>query len=169
MTSTEPRGAGRSRRRALALGLAVAAAGGVTLAGSGVASAQVPPCQEYVVVGQATSSGAGVGPSTFSLSPGGFNISQAAPQTKFVYMAGTTRPRRSATFRYINQNNAVVRTFTTTASGDNGVIRQEPNTIPYDFTNVGDQVQIFADFRTRCGGDDVPFNNVFVGTITTVP
>lgn len=158
------------RRAGLALGLAATLTGGVAVAGATAAQAQVPPCTEYVEVFQSTqTTNVRVGPRLSSREPGGvIFISNSAQQTRFLTHTGVTRPRRSATFRYVNQNEAVVRQHTTRPSRDNGVIHHEPEQIPYDFTSPGDTVRVFADFQTRCGGDDVPARNVFLGSIVTV-
>jgi len=162
--------ADRSWRGRLASVLAVSVAAAlVTLANAGEALAAVPACQEHVYVHQTTSDGQFTGPGTNSLGPGEFIMNTRDSARNYIFMAGQTRPRRSATFRFVNSDDVVVRQYTTTASRDNGVIYQEPNVIPYNFTQPGDRIRVFADFHTRCGGDDVMRFNVFVGTIQTFP
>src|SRR5262245_37026879 len=162
--------ADRSWRGRLASVLAVSVAAAlVTLANAGEALAAVPACQEHVYVHQTTSDGQFTGPGTNSLGPGEFIMNTRDSARNYIFMAGQTRPRRSATFRFVNSDDVVVRQYTTTASRDNGVIYQEPNVIPYNFTQPGQRIRVFADFHTRCGGDDVMRFNVFVGTIVTFP
>ena len=153
------------RRAGLAMGLA-AVAGITTLAGAGVAQAQVPPCTEYAQIIQVTSTGQPTGAGIISRNPGEMVISNGAPQTRNVQMTGVHRPRRPMVFQYRDENGAVVRQHQTRNSDDGGVVRQEQEQIAYDFTQPGQRIQVFADIRTRCGGDDVPAT-VFVGTIVT--
>ncbi len=162
--------ADRSWRGRLASALAVSVAAAlVTLVNAGEALAAVTPCQEHVYVNKTTSDGRFTGPGTNSLGPGEFIMNTRDTALNYVFMGGQTRPRRPATFRFVNKDDVVIRQYTTTASEDNGVIYQEPNVIPYNFTQPGDRIRVFADFHTRCGGDDVKRFNVFVGTIVTFP
>lgn len=156
-----------SRRAGLAMGLA-AMAGITTIAGAGVAQAQVPPCTEYAQVIQVTSGGQATGAGIISRNPGEMVISNGALQTRNVQMTGVHRPRRPMVFKYKDENGAVIHQRTTRNSDDGGVVRQENEQIPYNFTQTGQRIQVFADIRTRCGGDDVPAT-VFVGTIVTTP
>lgn len=60
----------------------------------------------------------------------------------------------------------VVKTHETAPSDNGGVVRQEYNVFEYDFATVGSRVRVYAEIRTRCGGDDVP-RTVYVGAINT--
>ena len=159
-----------SRRTGLMLGLTAAMTGGVAVVGASPALASPPFCgQEHAYVYQTTPDGRWNGPSIDSLyNPGEINISNSALPTRFVFTAGVHRPRRTMVFTFVNQDNAVVRFKETTASDNGGVVRQEPNVIPYDFTTVGSKVRVYAYIHTRCGGDDVP-RTVYVGAINTTP
>jgi uncharacterized membrane protein len=87
----------------------------------------------------------------------------------YVTMGGEVRPRRPATFYFKNEAGDTVFTKTTVASADNGVIYQEPNVMFWSIAQPGQRLQVFADFHTRCGGDDVKVFNRYVGAITTFP
>jgi len=153
------------------LGLAVAMAGTGTLVGGGQASAQAPPCQEYVVAFQTTSNGSFTGPGTTTRDPVGFSMDNRDSVHGYVGMGGVVRPRRTATFHYKDMSGVEVRTRTTAPSDDGGVLRQDKpeNVMFWDLSDGSQKIQVFADFHTRCGGDDVTVTNVFVGTITTFP
>jgi hypothetical protein len=138
-------------------------AGGL-LAGVGPAQAAIG-CPAYVTVFQTTSDGRWTGPGTSTSAPTEFTIDGTDLQHRFVTMGGVTRPRRVATFKFKAEDGTLLASKTTVASGDNGVIRQEPNVIAYDFAQPGQRVNVFADYRHRCGGDDVVAENVYVGSI----
>ena len=160
-----------SLRAALTVGLAAVLAGTATVAGGGQARANAQPCQEYVTVFQTTSDGSVTGPGTRSDAVGGFDMDLRAPTLRYVAMGGVVRPRRSATFHYKNEAGVEVRTRTTRPSDDGGVIRQDKpeNVMLWDVSDGSQRISVFADFHTRCGGDDVQVFNVPVGTITTFP
>ncbi|MEN3614438.1 hypothetical protein AAH979_33475 [Plantactinospora sp. ZYX-F-223] len=175
LTSTEPSAPARRSRRAatitrragLALGL-TAAMSGVAFVGASPAMA-APACgSERAYIHQTPPGGSGGGPSIDSLfNPTEFNISASAASVRNVFLAGVHRPRRSIVFNFYNQDNALIRQYTTTPSDDGGVVRQEQNVIPWDY-GVGTRIRFTAVIRTRCGGDDVP-KTVNVGSINTVP
>ncbi|GAA4460483.1 hypothetical protein [Phytohabitans houttuyneae] len=164
------RGATITRRAGLTLGMAAALAGAGVVAAASPALAGPPVCgQERAYVYQTNSGGTWNGPSIDSLyNPGEFNISQTAEDVRYVFAAGVHRPRRTIKFTFRNQDDAVVKSYETTASDNGGVVRQESNVFKYDFTTVGSRVRVYAEIRTRCGGDDVP-RTVYVGAINTTP
>jgi len=87
--------------------------------------------------------------------------------TRFIAAFGKgVRPGGIATFRFVNKDNTVVRSYSTVAAA-NGTIRPEDNVIPYDFTQVGQHIQVFAGFQPGTGGGPIP--NASVGSITTTP
>ncbi len=153
---------------ARALTVTLAAALG-SLAAAGTALADGVPCQEYVTAFQTTSNGSWTGPGSATYNPTEFYIDTRNASTAYMTFAGVTRPRRSATFWFVDENGTTVYTKTTVASGDNWVIRQESNVISWNFAQPGQRLQIFASFRTRCGGDDVARENVYVGAVRTYP
>lgn len=157
------------RRVGVLLGLVTLVAGGVSATAANAAARQVPPCQEYVEVFQSTqTTNIRVGPRLDSRWPGEMTISNSALQTRFLTHTGVTRPRRPATFRYI-RHGATVYAHQTRNSRDNGVIHHEDEQISLNFGNPGDEIQVFADFVTRCGGDAVPWYNRYLGVIKIVP
>lgn len=166
---TPRRAATITRRAGLALGLAAMASAGAVAAGASPALADPPqnPCVEERAYVYQSVHGEIIGPYIDSrFNPGEFNISNSATEVRSVFAAGIHRPRRKITFRFVNQDNATVKTYPTTESDNNGIVRQEANVFKYDFTQVGWKVRVYADIRSRCGGDDVA-RTLYVGTINT--
>lgn len=142
-----------ARRSLLGFGLATVMTAGALAAAEPALAA--PICgQERAYVYQTNSTGTWAGPSIDSLyNTGDINISQAATSVRYIFTAGVHRPRRSIHFTLINQDNAVVGDWDSSAS---------------DFTTVGSRVRVYADIHTRCG-DDVVKYEVYVGAINTTP
>ena len=161
----------RALRIPAILGMAAAVAGAATLTDAGQARAQADPCREYVVVFKTTSNGSVTGPGTTTLDPAGFSTDLRDPVLHWVGMGGVVLPHTSATIHYRDMSGAEVRTRTTAQSDGGGVIRQDniQNIMFWDVSDGSQRIQVFADFHTRCGGNDVVRSNVFAGTITTFP
>jgi hypothetical protein len=131
----------------------------------------IPACQEHVYVFKTNFNGTTTGLGLIDTGgPGELVMNINDPNHHYITFGGEVRPRRSATFSFKDEAGTTVYTKTTTNSDDGGVIHQEPNVIDWNgIAQRGQRLQIFADFHTRCGGDDVMRFNVPVGSIITFP
>jgi uncharacterized membrane protein len=131
----------------------------------------VGSCQEHVYAFKTNYNGTSTGLGLIDTrNPGEFYMDTDNPTYNYLTFGGEVRPRRPATFYFKDAAGNTVYTKTTTDSDDGGVIRQEPNVIYWAGISMpGQRLQVFADFHTRCGGDDVTRFNVYVGAIRTFP
>lgn len=161
----------RSWRHRLAGALAITLAATLGwLAEAAPARADGTPCQEYVTIFRTNYGGTATGPGTATYNPGEFLMRTDVYGENYVGFGGVIRPRRSAFFKFINQAGAEIYRYQTSASKDNWVIHQEENWMPWDsLASPGRKLHIYADYPTRCGGDEVWVYNRYVGSVVTYP